>query len=145
MRRAPMRRQRGVAAVDFGLSAVLLLVALLGSVEVGRALWTWNAAVEAMRVGARLAATCAQDAAGIKKQMQKRLPALTDSQITLTYTNPGGLPNCTFANCRLVTVSLTNASHQLLLLPATLTVDLPAFTTSLPREIMDSATHPECS
>lgn len=145
MKRAPRQQQRGVVAVDFGLSAVLLLVALLGSIEVGRALWTWNAAVEAMRVGARLAATCAQDAAGIKKQMQKRLPTLTDSQITVSYTNPGGLPNCTFSNCRLVTVALTGASHQLLLLPASLTVDLPTLTTTLPREIMDSTTHPECS
>lgn len=145
MRRTPRQPQRGVVAVDFGLSAMLLLVALLGSVEVGRALWTWNAAVEAMRVGARLAATCDKDAAGIKKRMKERLPALADSQITLTYTNPGGLPNCTSSNCRLVTVALTGASHQLLLLPTTLTVDLPALTTTLPREIMDSTTHAECS
>ena len=145
MKRTPVHRQCGTAMVEFALAALLLISALVGTIEVGRALWTCNAAVDAVRLGARLAATCGQNAAGIKTRMTERLPGLTNAQIGLTYTNPGGAPNCTFANCRFVTVELPDYSHELLLLPA-VSVVLPKFTTTLTREVMNSSTHTaECN
>ena len=145
MKRKPMHSQRGAAMVEFALSALLLFMALFGAMELGRALWTWNAAVDAMRVGARLAATCDQNASGIKARMRERLTALSNDQITLTYTNPGGMPGCTSTNCRFVTVALTNYSHEMLLL-STVSVPMPAFTTTLPREVLDRSTHSaECN
>ena len=48
--------------------------------EMGRLLWTWNAAVEATRFGARLAVVCDIDDTIIKARMIGRLPALTDTE-----------------------------------------------------------------
>jgi Flp pilus assembly protein TadG len=146
MRRIPARCQRGVMAVDFGLSAFLLLTALLGAIEVGRLLWTWNAAAEATRLGARLAAVCTRDDTDIKARMRERLPALTNDNIVLDYINPGGVGACNDTNCRFVHVELQNFHHQMLMpLPTTLgSIDIPASAT-LPREVFNSANQPACS
>ena len=148
MRHTLARHQRGTMAVEFGLGALLLCMALFGAVEVGRLLWTWNAAAEATRLGARLAAVCNQDDAAIKQRMRERLPALTDAYITLEYLNPGGVGACTAASCRLVRVSLQGYQHALLVpLPASLAaIPIPPFTTTVPREVMLSANQsPACS
>jgi Flp pilus assembly protein TadG len=148
MRRQPARRQRGAIAVEFGLSALLLLTVLVGAMEVGRLLWTWNAAVEATRLGARLAAVCDIDDTDIKTRMRERLPAdVTNANIALSYTNPGGAGTCTVANCVFVSVALQNYSHTLLVpLPSTLgSIALPPFSTTLPREVLNSANQPACS
>jgi Flp pilus assembly protein TadG len=141
-------RQRGVMAVEFGLGAFVLVSALLGAIEVGRLLWTWNAAAEATRLGARLAAVCSKNEALIKTRMQERLPTLTSANITLTYTNPGGVAGVCNANtCRFVSVALQGYTHELLVpLPSSLTtVSMPSFTTTVPREVMDSSNVPDCS
>jgi hypothetical protein len=44
-----------------------------------------------------------------------------------------------------VSVALANYSHEMLLLPS-VSVPMPALTTTLPREVMDSSTHStECN
>lgn len=147
-RRIPARRQRGTVAVEIGLSALLLLMALIGAMEVGRLLWTWNAAVEATRLGARLAAVCDINDADIKTRMRERLPNdMTDANIVLSYVNPGSAGTCTSANCVFVRVELQGYSHALLVpLPAALgSIALPAFSTTLPREVFNSTNQPACS
>jgi Flp pilus assembly pilin Flp len=141
MKRSAMpQRQRGAMAVEFGLVAFMLFTALIGVMEVGRLLWTWNAAAEATRLGARLAAVCDIDDAHIKQHMRERLPVLTDDNITLTYTNPGGSGGG-IANTDFVTVALTGYSHQMLMpLPTPLaSIPIPSFATTVPRENMNSA------
>jgi Flp pilus assembly protein TadG len=146
--RAPIRHQRGAIAVEFAGGALLLCIGLFGAVEVARLFWTLNAAADATRVGARLAAVCTPDDAAIKQRMQQRLPALADSDITVEYLNPGSVSgNCNVNNCRLVRVSL-QAHHRLLVpVPAAMSdIALPSFKTTVPREVMNSSNQsPACS
>lgn len=144
MRGIPSRRQRGAVAVEFGLIAFLLATTLIGAMEVGRLLWTWGAAAEATRLGARLAAVCTIDDADIKKRMLERLPVLADTNITLTYLNAGGGTACNNNSCSLVRVALQGYSHKLLVpLPTALgSIVLPPFSTTLPREVFNSANNP---
>lgn len=145
MRRSQRQRQRGAMLVQFALVAVLLFTALLGTMEVGRLMWTWNAAAEATRLGARLGAVCDINDPVIKTRMRERLSALTNDNISLTYTNPGsGGGGCGISNCVFVTVALQSYSHRLLVpLPTPLSdILIPAFTTTVPRENMSTAAHP---
>lgn len=138
--------QAGVAAVEFALVCSVFFTALLGAIEMGRLLWTWNAATEATRLGARLAIVCDKDDADIKAQMVGRLPALSTSNITVTYLDPPNAENtCTTATCKAVRVSLTGYEHDTIIPFVPLAVTLPPFTTTLRREHMQSTGNPICS
>jgi Flp pilus assembly protein TadG len=50
----PPRKQSGVAAVEFALVIVLLLIIVAGVIEFGRAFWYYDALTKATRDGARL-------------------------------------------------------------------------------------------
>lgn len=142
---ANARRQRGVAAVEFAIVALLLFTLLFGVIEMGRLLWTWNAAVEATRHGARLAAVCDQNDSRIKAAMAERLPALSASQIVITYLNPPAADNtCTAADCKAVRVSLRNVTHQTLIPLVPLNLALPAFATTQRKEFMNSTANEVC-
>ncbi|HSI58044.1 MAG TPA: TadE family protein [Ideonella sp.] len=137
--------QRGVAAVEFAIVASLLFTVLLGVVEMGRLLWTWNAAVEATRLGARLAAVCDQNDSTIEARMIDRLPSLTTDHITLTYLNPPAAINtCTALDCKAVQVSLTGYTHETIIPFVPLSLTLPAFETTLRKEFMSSADNEIC-
>jgi Flp pilus assembly protein TadG len=81
--RMSRRCQRGAAAVELAVVFALFCTALFGAMEMGRLLWTWNAAVEATRLGARMAAVCDIDDPDIKARMRQRLPALSNSNIVI--------------------------------------------------------------
>ena len=143
--RRPLRLQHGLAAVEFAIVASLLFTLLFGVIEMGRLLWTWNAAVEATRHGARLAAVCDQNASRIKAAMIDRLPALSASQIVITYLNPPAADNtCTAADCKAVRVSLRDVTHQTLIPLLPLSLALPAFPTTQRREFMNSTANEVC-
>lgn len=134
-------RQAGAAAVEFAIIAALLFTLLLGMMEMARLLWTWNAAGEATRRGARMAVVCDLNEAAITTRMQQMLPALEPGHITLAY-----LPNgCTDANCQTVRVTLAGYTHQPIIPFVPLAIPIPTFQTSLPREFMQSAGNPACS
>lgn len=134
-------RQAGVAAVEFAIVAALLFTLLLGMIEMARMLWTWNAAVEATRRGARMAVVCNLNEPNIKVRMQQMLPALAASNITITY-----LPAaCSDANCQTVTVTLSGYTHQPIIPFVPMSVPIPSFSTSLPREFMQSSGNSACS
>lgn len=151
---APLSRfQRGAAAVEFAIVAPVFFVLLLGAIEMGRLLWTWNAAAEATRLGARIAVVCPVGAPAIKARMSERLPALTSKNITVTYLNPPhGENTCDTSNCKAVRVALSGYSHQpiiplSLLVPGapSLDISIPPFQTTLPREFMNSTGNPVCN
>lgn len=145
MKRAPGHRQHGLAAVEFAIVAALLFTLMFGVIEMGRLLWTWNAAVEATRHGARLAAVCDQHDSRIKAAMEQRLPALSAGQIVITYLNPPAADNtCTAADCKAVRVSLTGLTHQALIPLVPLNLALPAFATTQRKEFMNSASNEVC-
>ncbi len=138
-------RQQGLAAVEFALVASLLFTLLFGVIEMGRLLWTWNAAVEATRHGARLAAVCDQNDSRIKAAMVQRLPALSAGNIVITYLNPPAADNtCTAADCKAVRVSLRGLAHQTLIPFVPLNLALPAFDTTQRKEFMNSTSNEVC-
>lgn len=141
-----LRRQAGVAAVEFALVSAIFFTMLLGVIEMGRLLWIWNAAVEATRLGARLAVVCDIGDADIKLRMTQRVPNLSTSHITVDYLNPPAAVNtCTSANCKAVSVRLSGYTHQTVIPFVPLTLTLPPFATTLRKEFMSSAGNSVCS
>lgn len=139
-----MQRQRGVAAVEFALVATILLMLVVGAMEMGRMLFYWNSAAEATRLGARMAVVCDLNDAAIKTRMQQMFSALPADKISITYLPSG----CTIDTCKWVTVSIGSGVSFTPLIPLlSLTVSLPSFSTTLPRESLDSVggTNPVCS
>lgn len=145
MRRAVARpssaRQRGVAAVEFALIAVVFFALLFGAIEVARVLWVWNAASEATRLGARLAVVCDLNDRVIKTRMRGRLAGLSDSHITLSYLPAG----CAANTCQSVTVTLSGLSETTAIPFFSFAPLLPPFRTTLSRESMSSVNNPACS
>jgi Flp pilus assembly protein TadG len=139
-----MQRQRGVAAVEFALVATILLMLVVGAMEMGRMLFYWNSAAEATRLGARMAVVCDLNDAAIKTRMRQIFSALPADKIGITYLPSG----CTIDTCRWVTVSISSGVSFTPLIPLlSLTASLASFSTTLPRESLDSAggTNPVCS
>lgn len=142
---ASQRRQRGAAAVEFALVAIVFFMLLIGIVEMGRVLFTWNATAEATRYGARVAVVCPKNDPAILARMQKIMPALTAGNVVVTYTPTG----CSVANCQQVSVRVQNVPVTTLIPVAAATLMVPPFTTTLPRESMldaiDGRENPVCS
>jgi hypothetical protein len=133
-------RQRGVAAVEFAIVSSLLFTVLFGVMEMGRLLWTWNAAVEATRYGARLAVVCDKNDSHIKSRMIGRLPSLASGNIVVSY-----LPDaCTADTCTQVTVSLTGYTHDTIIPFVPLSLTLQPFSTTLRKEFMSSTANEVC-
>ena len=136
-------RQRGAALVEFALVAsVGFIVLLLAVFELGRLLYVFNTASEATRLGARLAVVCDANAALITQRMSVLLPQLNASSVDIQYDPPSCAadPASARANCRSVTVAVRPGTtvNNFIPLPD-FSVDIPAFTTTLTREAMDSA------
>ncbi|WP_198674809.1 TadE family protein [Rhodoferax ferrireducens] len=142
-------RQRGVATVEFAIVSSLLFTILFGVMEMGRLLWTWNAATEATRLGARLAVVCDVNRsmnAPIKSRMHEMLPALTNANITISYLNPPNTvdPSCTNATCKAARVSLSGFTHTTVIPFVPLSLTLPPFSTTLRKEFMSSTANEVC-
>ena len=145
-RQSRARRQAGVAAVEFALVAALFFTILLGAIEMGRLLWTWNAAGEATRLGARLAIVCDINDPIIKSRMRQMLPALQPANVTIDYLDPGNAPNtCSAATCKSVRVTLAGYTHVPIIPLVPLSIPIPPFQTTLPKEFMQSAGNPVCN
>lgn len=129
-------KQLGATTVEFALVLLIFLTFLLGIMDFSRMLFTWNAANEATRAGARYAVVCDDTAnsAQVLARMQALLPQI--QTIDLAW-SPAG---CTAATCEGVTLSITSLDYQWISplagvarLPA---IRMPSFSTFLPREIM---------
>lgn len=137
-------KQRGVAAVEFALIAVLFFSILFGIIEFGRVLFTWNAAVEATRYGARTAVVCDIGDDAVLSNMQQIMPQLTSNNVAVRYARHDGIP-CSVGTCELVNVSVQNLSITPVIPLLNLTLPVPGFETSLMRESLTSASNPVCS
>lgn len=142
-----MKRQRGAAVVEFALVLVILLLLVFGLLEVGRALFKWNSAVEATRIGARTAAIVAidDDAAVISAMNVFMQGELDEDKVSIEYSADGvvfGDGVCVRGTCQFVRVSLNYVYHPVFvffqpgisLLPETIT--MPSFATTLPVEAL---------
>lgn len=134
------RRQRGAAAVEFAVVAALFFMILLGAMEMARLLWTWNAAAEATRLGARLAVVCDIGDPTITARMQQMLPALQPGNVTIAYLPAG----CNAQTCLSVRVTLSGYTHVPIIPFVPLSIPIPPFQTTLPKEWMQSAGNPVC-
>jgi Flp pilus assembly protein TadG len=142
-------RQHGATAIEFALVLPLLCMLLFGVVEMGRLLWTWNAAVEATRLGARLAVVCDVDrslGAPIKTRMRAMLPILANANITIEYMNPVDTvdPSCTNDDCKAARVRLSGLTYNTIIPFVPLSLTLPPFSTTLRKEFMSSASNEVC-
>lgn len=129
-------KQLGATTVEFALVLLVFLTFLLGIMDFSRMLFTWNAANEATRAGARYAVVCdnTTNSTQVLAKMQMLLPQI--QAINLDW-SPSG---CTAATCEGVTLSITSLNYQwispiagLAFLPA---IKMPSFSTFVPREIM---------
>ena len=133
---SPSRRraQRGSAIVEFALIAWILIMLLIGIFEFGRVLFYWSTASEAVR--ARTAVVCDVNAAGVVKRVRGLLPLLSNANVSVNY-SPA---SCDVNSCAFVTVSVTNVTVKTMIPFVNITVTMPPFTTTLPRESLTSAT-----
>ena len=88
------RPQHGATIVEFALVVSVFISLLLAITDFGRILYTWNAAAEATRWGARVAVVCDQLTPDqIRSKMKVILPQLTDPNIAINWYNPEGTIN----------------------------------------------------
>lgn len=131
-----MKKQAGATTVEFALSLLIFLTFLLGITDFSRMLFTWNAANEATRMGARYAVIC-DDTFGqtaVLQRMQRLLPQIQG--IGLEW-----IPNgCGSATCEGVTLTITSLDYQWISpiagMSALAAIPMPTFSTFLPREMM---------
>jgi len=137
---APNSRQSGATMVEFALVLIIFLTFVLGITDFSRMLYTWNAATEATRSGARYAVVC--DDKGNKAQvlarMQNLLPQISD--INLVWEDDKG-NSCSPATCLGVTVTIVDLNYQWIspiagAAVALSPIPMPTFSTYLTREIM---------
>ena len=127
--------QAGATTVELALVLVVFFMFLLGVTDLSRMLFTWNAATEATRLGARLAVVCADPAneAQVLQKMRMMVPEI--AAVDLAW-EPGG---CDAASCEGVTVTITALDYRWIspIAGAVMPVrSLPTFSTYLPREMM---------
>lgn len=136
MRPALKSPQSGATAVEFALVLIIFLTFLLGIMDFSRMLYTWNAANEATRAGARYAVVCDDtgNSAQVLLKMQALLPQI--QTINLAWIPAG----CTAATCEGVTLTITNLDYQWISPIAGIAklsaIRMPAFSTFLTREVM---------
>jgi Flp pilus assembly protein TadG len=133
---AARRSEFGAALVEFSIALAVLVSVLIGIMEFSRVLFYWNTAAEAARLGARVAAVCDVGASVVETKMRGMLPLLASSNIQVTYTPSG----CDASNCTAVTVSYTGLTVNTLIPFVPISLALPPFSTTLPRESLASAT-----
>jgi Flp pilus assembly protein TadG len=130
------QRQAGATIIEFSLVLIVFLTFFLGILDLSRMLFSWGAANEATRAGARYAVVCDDTtrSAAVLARMQALLPQIQSIQVTWSPAN------CTPANCTGVAVRVTSLNYQwispiggaLAMSP----IPMPAFSTYLPREVM---------
>lgn len=137
-RRLPSaRKQAGAAIIEFAFVALIFLTLLIGIMELGRWLFTLNAAAEATRWGARLAVVCGSTEGKIQSHVAVMLRS-GSGQIKVTYTPSA----CNTADC-MVTVRLDGAKFKTYIPFLGGSWAIPQFPTTLPRESL--GTFPEGS
>jgi Flp pilus assembly protein TadG len=131
----------GATTIEFALVLILFLTFLLGITDFSRMLYSWNAANEATRAGARYAAVCDSTAnsAQVLAKMQALMPQVRS--INLAWDPPG----CTPSTCVGVNVTVTNLNYQWISpisgLARLSPIPMPTFSTYLTRESMRQDSH----
>lgn len=134
-------KQSGSTVVEFSLVLILFLSVFLGIVDYARMMWTWNAATEATRWGARVAVVCDRGATKVLANMQKFLPQLAAANVQIDWYDAAGNVSaaCNSTNCAGVSVRITGLNYNWIspfFYAAKPIIPMPGFSTYLPRESM---------
>jgi Flp pilus assembly protein TadG len=133
----------GATTVEFALALLVFLTFFLGIMDFSRMLYMWNVATEATRLGARYAVVCDDTAkkSAIVSRMQAMLPQVADANVNVAWAPAG----CGSGTCTGVTVTITNLNFQWISpvagAAAIGAIQMPTFSTYLPREIMRQDPH----
>jgi Flp pilus assembly protein TadG len=127
--------QAGATTVELALVLMVFFMFLLSVTDFSRMLFTWNAAAEATRLGARFAVVCADPAneTQVLAKMRTMVPEL--GGVALEW-EPAG---CDAATCAGVTVTITSLNYRWIspivggVMPSRA---MSTFSTYLPREMM---------
>ena len=140
---------RGATVVEFALVAAIFIFLLLGITDFGRWFFAANAASEAARLGARLAAVCSPNsyASNLVPKIAGIYPGLTRGNVEFELNPPscaeyGPDPDtvCQSISVRLKDLRIETVSPYI---PGGL--PLPGFRVTLPRESMEGAGNSVCS
>lgn len=126
---------RGATTLEFALVLLVFLMFLLGVTDVARMLFTWNAANEATRLGARFAVVCADTGSNAQVLAKMRMMVPEIGAINLAW-SPAA---CTAATCEGVTMTITTLNFRWISPVVGAVIPpraLPQFSTYLPREMM---------
>jgi hypothetical protein len=100
--RSLVRDQSGGPAAEFAMVLPLAIMFLLGIIDVGRLMWTWNMAEKATQMGVRYAVVTDYVAPGIADQSFVGLSGLTQGDVvpasaygTTTCAKPSNAVTCT--------------------------------------------------
>lgn len=134
--------QTGAAVTEFAVILVFFMALVIAVVEFARVMYIYSSAVEATRLGARIAVVCSpNDVNNVKARMQVMLNLLQPNNINITYPAAG----CSATTCDPITVRIQNVSVSTVIPLVPLTFTLPPFSTSLPSESLDSTNNPICT
>lgn len=133
--------QRGAAAVEFALVSVYMIALIVAVIEFAMLMYIYSSAIEATRLGARLAVVCDAGDVQVKARMKDMLSILKPENIQITYPNS----SCSSATCDPVTVKIVSLTHKATIPLVPLTFPIPEFSTSLPAESLSSAGNPACN
>lgn len=129
-------RMHGATVVEFALVAALLMTLLFGIIEMGRLMFYWNTATELTRLGARTAVVCNVDTSAIRARMTRLYPLIPPDKVLVDYLPAGCSSN---NSCTEVSVKVAaNVTIQTYIPFIPLTLALPEFRTTLPRESLRS-------
>lgn len=138
-----LSRQRGLSMVEFAIVGGLFLMLLFSVIEIGRAMFVWNAMVEATRRAARVAVVCPVDDPSIVQvgvfadpggSGGSLIPGLEPEHLAVSYLDRNGAPTADFLAIRFVRVEITGYQHRLLVPFLERVLTPPSFATTLPRE-----------
>lgn len=135
------KHQQGAAAVEFALASILFLALVIAVIEFAMLMYVYSSAIEATRLGARIAVVCDVGEAAVKSRMKNMLSILESSNISVSYPASG----CSAATCDPVTVRIQNLTYHTTIPLVPLSFPIPDFATSLPSEGLSSANNPVCA
>lgn len=141
MKPASRQAQQGAAAVELAVVGIVFIAMVIAIMEFARVMYVMATAVEATRLGARVAVVCDIGDAAIKARMKTMLKLLEPANIDIVY--PAS--QCSAAQCDPVTVRIKNVTLDTHIPLVPLSFTLPEFATSLPSESLNSAGNPLCN
>ena len=135
-------RQRGAAAVEYAIVLTAFMVLVIAVMEFSRLMFIYSTAVEATRLGARVAVVCGTaDIGKVRARMKSMLSILEPANINITYP----ATECTALNCDPVSVKLSGVKVKLSIPLVPIQITLPSFSTSLAAESLDSTSNAMCN